>query len=109
MKIYVSEKENINLKFNKKCELVIFDSKPAIKLMEPEFSQPIKTSNLLAYSLEQHEEEIRKQERQRVITELEDWIEENKNDYCEDFGNGILQIDYEDLRQKLNEMKRGIV
>lgn len=60
MKVYVSEKENIRLKFNGKCELVIFDGKPAIKLTEQEFSQPIKTVSLPAYSLEQHDAEIRK-------------------------------------------------
>lgn len=56
-------------------------------------------------SLEQYEIAMLKQEREKVIANLEEWVEKNKNDYCEDFGNGILQIDYEDLRQKLNEMK----
>ena len=97
MKIYVSEKENINLKFNKKCELVIFDSEPAIKLTEPEFCQPIKTVNLPAYSLEQHDEEIKTIARQEVIEEILKFVDKESD--------GTASYPVSILIDKLNEMK----
>lgn len=54
-------------------------------------------------SLEQHEEEIRKQERQEVIAELEEWA--NTCYLVESIYEGVYCIDKDDLKQKLNEMK----
>ena len=80
MKIYVSEKENIYLKYNKRCELVILDSKPVIEMTEQELNQPIKTTSLLAYSLEQHEAEIRKPLEDEII-ELKEHIRALKSSH----------------------------
>lgn len=94
MKIYVSEKENIDL--SKNCFLT--------------FSTKDKETvdwNVLAQSLEQHEAEIRKPLKDEivelkehvVIAELEEWCDIN-----EQFGVHNEKF-IKDLRQKLNEMK----
>ena len=66
--------------------------------------------DIVVKSLEQHEQEIRKQERQRVIAELEEWINKNKFDYDEEYYKDYdvkswSQINVVDIKQKLNEMK----
>lgn len=54
--------------------------------------------------LQQHEEKIIKQERQKVIAELEEWAEKASNNYISKFdinGQDALFL----VKQKLNEMK----
>ena len=65
MKIYVSEKENIDL--SKKCYLT-FSTK----------DEQAVDWNVSAQSLEQHEQEIRKQERRKVIAEFKKFENEHR-------------------------------
>ena len=110
MKIYISEKENIDL--SKNCFLTF-----SIK------DKQTVDWNVLAQSLEQHDKELRKQERQKVITELEEWIKTNSKYYlCRTQTNHLqgksfsphmvgasisvyLDTFKDDIDQKLNKMK----
>lgn len=61
---------------------------------------------LLVKNLEAHEEEIRKQERQKVIAELEEWVNKNTVDFVSEDGY-FTAIEPDDLKQKLKEMKEA--
>ena len=58
-------------------------------------------------SLDQHDAEVRKQ----VIAELEEWADENltklikRGYFLHNNLRGLRLVEYEDLKQKLNEMK----
>lgn len=58
MKLYASENENLQLKQNKQCELVLVERKPRIKLTLKELHTPIDSHRINVYSLEQHDKEL---------------------------------------------------
>ncbi len=111
MKIYISEKY-LDLELISKSDVMVVGSDFDILspvgadggkyvLAEVQEDAEVKT-------LEQHEEEIRKQERQKVIAELEELCENKKitimqQDVIKTETLDILKL--EDLKQKLNEMK----
>lgn len=67
-----------------------------------------KNKNCPLKSLDQHDLEIRADERKKVVEEVIEWVEDNVYavDVMDDFiVNKIIFIDYRDLRQKLAELK----